>query len=141
MGKREVTGEGGREFCPCDTCTIRHTPAFIRNNQSQRPPAFIRKDPCRMAHRSMHSSALAHPQSQKSCRKTQRFASGRMRRARQRTTTISPTQHCIPGTAARVSTRPSETVTGPAQTQTNGPAPLQLQVILEPGSGELSLPT
>ena len=41
--------------------------------------------------------------------------------------------------AASHSMRPSQTMTSPAQTPIKGPAPLQLQVVLERGSGELSL--
>ena len=53
----------------------------------------------------------------------------------------SPTQQCGPGTAAPESTRPSQPTTGPVQTQISGPTPLQLQVVLERGEGELSLRT
>ena len=53
----------------------------------------------------------------------------------------SATQQCGPGTAAPESTRPSQPKTGPAQTHISGLGPVQLQVVLERGEGELSLRT
>ena len=58
-----------------------------------------------------------------------------------RVRTNNPTQQRGPGTAAPKSTRPSQPTNSPAQAQISGPAPLQLQVVLVRGEGELSLRT
>ena len=94
-----------------------------------------------MPHIRVRISIGTYPNRQGACKTAKRFASGRIGRARQRTTHHSPTQHCGPGTAASGRTRPSQTATGPAQIAIGGPAPLQLQVVLERGEGELSLRT